>query len=485
MKTNREQQAIDELGSTEVSHKLSVTISLFFILSIAVIPVIQLGKIKLPEIPREEGLLRSNQNLISSFKKFENFIIDSFPLNHLRPKLQTALVSLGEGNNQVIIGKDEWLFHKESTDFLLKGTFEVESVKEVILDFNHQLSKRGIELILMPVPVKAIVHSEKLFHDGSLLKNPYYQQLINELEIKVFDSTKILYEAKNTQSYLKSDTHWTPHAMEEVAKKLAQLIKPHSSTNNLLKPISNEVINQGDIKRQLNISQSKNEQVKTNQIYTNNGSLWAPNLKSDVLLLGDSFTNIYSLQSMGWGFSAGLAEHISNNLGKSIDCIAINNGGANETRQELARQYANGIDRLKGKKTLIWQFSMRDLITKKWQKIKLGRKKVLESTFLKINGEVNIRGTIAARSSSPAPDRVTYKDHIFSIHLKNINGENKEAVIYVQGMKDGKLTQAALWRIGQEISLKVEPWSDRSGISRSELEDESLLLELPLWGVPD
>ena len=51
---------------------------------------------------------------------------------------------------------------------------------------------------------------------------------------------------------------------------------------------------------------------------------WRATPSADVLLLGDSFSNIFSLEGMGWGESAGVAEHLSRDLGKPIDAILRN-----------------------------------------------------------------------------------------------------------------------------------------------------------------
>ena len=53
---------------------------------------------------------------------------------------------------------------------------------------------------------------------------------------------------------------------------------------------------------------------------------WEPDAQADILLLGDSFTNIYSdgtgEQGLGWGQSAGFAAQLSRYLERPIDVIA-------------------------------------------------------------------------------------------------------------------------------------------------------------------
>ena len=65
---------------------------------------------------------------------------------------------------------------------------------------------------------------------------------------------------------------------------------------------------------------------------------WQRDPKSEILLLGDSFTNIFSLVNMGWGEGAGLAEHLSLALGLPMDAITRNDAGSFATREMLAKE---------------------------------------------------------------------------------------------------------------------------------------------------
>ena len=78
---------------------------------------------------------------------------------------------------------------------------------------------------------------------------------------------------------------------------------------------------------------------------------------------------IYSLPEMGWGDHAGLGEQLALRLGRSVDIIALNDGGVNTARASLARRR----DPLVGKRVVIWQFAARDLAVSNgdWQFIKI------------------------------------------------------------------------------------------------------------------
>jgi alginate O-acetyltransferase complex protein AlgJ len=109
------------------------------------------------------------------------------------------------------------------------------------------------------------------------------------------------------------------------------------------------------------------QSVLIHQVQDASGAAWEPSATADVLLLGDSFTNIFSLEGMGWGAAAGLGPHLSLALGRPVDVIAQNDSGAFATRQALSRQLAAGEDRLAGKRVVIWEFASRELSVGDWK----------------------------------------------------------------------------------------------------------------------
>jgi len=109
------------------------------------------------------------------------------------------------------------------------------------------------------------------------------------------------------------------------------------------------------------------ETVWVRRVLSPDGTPWRSAREADVLLLGDSFTNIYSLESMGWGPSAGLAEQVSYVLGRPVDRLVQNDAGAFATRAMLQRE----PDRLTGKRVVIYQFAARELSFGDWRIIRM------------------------------------------------------------------------------------------------------------------
>ena len=101
------------------------------------------------------------------------------------------------------------------------------------------------------------------------------------------------------------------------------------------------------------------------------GRRWRASRDSQVLLLGDSFSNVYSDPALGWGASAGLAEQLSYHLQRPVDKLAVNAGGALQTRLQLQRSLLAGDDRLSGKSIVVYQFATRELSHGDWRVLHL------------------------------------------------------------------------------------------------------------------
>lgn len=109
--------------------------------------------------------------------------------------------------------------------------------------------------------------------------------------------------------------------------------------------------------------------VTVHQVQDETGASWEPDPTAKVLLLGDSFTNVYSVDEMGWGGSAGLGPQLALALGSKVDVLARNDSGAFATRQMLFRALLAGEDRLLGKRVVIWEFASRELSVGDWKLI--------------------------------------------------------------------------------------------------------------------
>lgn len=477
-----------------------------------------------------EALTRANRRLLKQIRETEETIEEQGAIAEwLRPWAQKGLLVAGAGNEKVYPGQGSWLFYRPDVDLVTgPGFLDKEQLRKrkasgaeweepvqpdpvkALLDFKHQLSARGIRLLVVPTPVKPELLPDVLssrYPAQAVVRNASYRLFVDRLReagIRVADVALWLQEYQRQEqkrAFLRTDTHWTPEAMQWVARRLADEVVSMASWNERgsvsLKTESRSIANQGDIRAMLDLPSGwnpyKQEQVRLERRLGEDGSNWKADPAARLLVLGDSFCNIYSLAAMGWGDSAGLVEQLSYALGQPLDRIVRNDQGAVATRRILSRELARGRDRLAGKKVVLYQFANRELAFGDWRTFPLELKTVEPSTFLALRAgeELHVRGIVREVSSVPRPGTVPYRDHVVAVHLVDIteddgSGSFAQAVVFLRSMVDNRWTRAAGLRPGDEVELLLRSWSDvaekMDGLNRSELDDPDLQLQLPVWG---
>jgi alginate O-acetyltransferase complex protein AlgJ len=216
---------------------------------------------------------------------------------------------------------------------------------------------------------------------SSPVDNPDASRFVSELQragVAVFDARRAIPEGEHPPLFLVQDTHYTPAYMEQLASELGRFVSQRGALPALASPLELKAVPRaatrvGDIVDMLKLPEEQRlfaaQTVTVHQVQDAQGNAWEPDATADVLLLGDSFTNIFSLEGMGWGAAAGLGPQLSLALARPIDVIAQNDSGAFATRQALARELAAGTDRLAGKRVVIWEFASRELSAGDWKHI--------------------------------------------------------------------------------------------------------------------
>lgn len=391
------------LLKTEITRPTAWLLVLAFLLAIYAVPLAQayLERREDEESPLLELFRRAPtaENLRQVEKDVEEA---SYPKAFVQPRLQLLLTQLGRvGNKLAIVGQRGWLYYKPGVlhvggpGFLDPAVHAVRmkealdagepptapDPRPAILDFHRALARRGIHLVLLPVPDKAALTAPQLHGRAASEQwpqNPDYDHLLEQLRqqgVAVFDARQGLPVRAKEALFLVQDTHWTPPFMQGLAQKLARYVEQVVTLPSLeappLKAVPQPVSRVGDLVDMLKLPDDQRhflpQSVTVEQVQDAAGTPWEPDAKADVLLLGDSFTNIFTLEGMGWGASAGLGPHLALALGRPLDVIAQNDSGAFATRQALARELAAGSDRLAGKRVVIWQFASRELSVGDWK----------------------------------------------------------------------------------------------------------------------
>lgn len=328
--------------------------------------------------------------------------------NWVQPRLQEVLTRFGRvGNKKAVVGHDGWLYYQPGVAFVGGQPFlhhdrissrqraaRMEAGEEVhpdprpaIFAFARALADRGIKLVLVPVPDKAMLHPAALHGRWNTEvaaptpRNPDFDRFFAEMRaagVLAFDATPQAIVPGEPPRFLQQDTHWTPAWMATVARDLASFVTTNAPLPALTTPASfatkaETATRVGDIVDMLKLPDGQTvyrpQTTTIHKVTDANGVNFEPDAKADVLLLGDSFTNIFSQAPMGWGESAGFAPHLAAALGRPIDVIAQNDAGASATRVMLARALAGGDDRLAGKRVVIWEFAARELAVGDWKPV--------------------------------------------------------------------------------------------------------------------
>jgi hypothetical protein len=463
----------------------------------------------------------SAQTIKSTEKKLD----DSSVLSHWAlPWVQSGLTGLGRtGNKEVYAGSGGWLFYRPDVEYVTGPPFldpaRLEQRRrdpgmqpdpiQAIIQFKSELAQRGVDLLVLPIPVKPCVEGDRLASSvpaTEILQNPSFAEFkrrLQEAGIRILDLgprfARVKQEQGNVPTYLETDTHWRPEIMELAAREVASVLGVLPSTKPLsLQSNEQQVTSLGDTFALLKLPRTQTvyrpETVNINTISAGK-SLWHSDRGADVLVLGDSFCNIYSLEQMGWGESAGFVEHLSKALGgRPIDCILRNSDGAFATREILSHDLSRGNDRLSGKKIVIWEFAARELAFGNWKSIEMELRTPAPSRFLTLKSgeDLIVTGVVQGMSEVPLPGSIPYKDHIAAIELSELSSsasllaDSTHAVVYLWSMRDNVWTPAARFRSGDRVKLHLFSWDDYSAqyekFNRSELADTALELQEPTWG---
>ena len=452
---------------------------------------------------------KKNQSLNEHLKSFEKNLETALFAETPRKLTQStlSLSPLKEGNRNVRIGKDGWLFLDEAIESLTgQGPFPFQkdgnSPVYAIKRFADQLDNFGARLILVSIPSKAMIYPEKINHNiKGPISHPDAQRLVSELNslpnLDVLDLTRSLFNLKkDTKVFLKQDTHWTPEAMEEAAKIIANHINSmdiNIDKVNLNPKQKEERKAYGDLVEKINIWDGafSQESVIAKPIKGN-----TRDRNSEIILLGDSFTNIYSSnEGLGWGNNAGLPEHIASNVGIPIDVISINGGGATEVRKKLAQRRGCSED-MKNKKVVIWAITCRDLFLSQeqcidrnisWENVSFDKRPLEKKPT---NNKITIRAKLIEKPKIPDPNQTTYKDLLYGADyeiIETISGqipeEGKKIAVVNWAFKNRVLLPSANYEIGSVRNLQLMPFEEMKDLQTLEQMYEGDNFDL-FWELP-
>ncbi len=489
-------------------------------------------------VPVVELFRKGGEPIDKHLKSYEKQLDQAEFRDAPRRLVQMAMTAtLRAGNAKTVIGKEGWLYFQPALDGLTGYgplAAEPDSVakdpnrapwegpKDAIEIFAKQLDGFGVELVLVPLPVKPMIYPEYLAgekFDGPVRHRDaaaFYAELEKQPNVSVVDLADAFWAMKaETPVFLRQDTHWTPAAMEAAAKQLAGVLRGRGwftetgsdpARFSVGPPETRRSI--GDLVEKLdvlpeidpNVPQAGFDLEDANVrsvTDTLTGKAPTSDEESPVVLLGDSFTNIFSRAGdLNWGEGAGFGEHLARELGLPLDVIAINGQAATGVRERLASR-PNSAGMMRRKKVVVWAIAARDLFLSetvasqndvKWESVAFNDTPAAASTDGGRSWKVE--ATMTLKSVFPDPNSVTYKDALYGAEYrveKVIEGEGiavgDTVVIAHWAFANKQLKASAAYELGSRRTLGLVPFETKTELQTMQLANDAdpTILEL-YWG---
>ncbi|MEZ5328777.1 MAG: hypothetical protein R3F19_27340 [Verrucomicrobiales bacterium] len=508
------------------------------------VPVVEFAKAVRPTAPTDKGIAERLREFETKLEQNAEFA------RALRRGTQSQLTGIfHEGNNRTVIGRDGWLYFRPALQALTGYgpiTAEPSSVAKdpsrsswkpalgAITRFAEQLHERGIELVLVPAPVKPMIYPENLT-DNAAPTSPVRHRdsdaffaALRSKGIAIIDVADILWQMKETDAadgavFLKQDTHWRPRGMLAAVEAVAEHLKsrpweqelPTAAVEFTTEAVTARHI--GDLVEKLDLPDGsrifeEEEATVTRVLDRATGKAITSDAASPVVVLGDSFVNVFNDPSLGFALEnagddgsapvvtgAGFAQHLAMKLGRQVDVIAINGEASSGVREQFARRYD---DEVRAKKAVIWVIAARDLFLSETPGKGLVRwDDVTFNTSLRPeqpaganadDREFTVRGTVTLKSAIPNPQDSSYKDALYVIELGTpeiVTGKLPASVqpgdtLYIRlwAFKNRSYSKTSNLQEGEQVTLRLSSWDSKPELHTTRIEDDTLLFDpVPWW----
>ena len=257
---------------------------------------------------------------------------------------------------------------------------------DAIVDTQRQLARRGIDLLIVPIPSRMSVYPEALaevevgpdFHGFAPGLDRFHARL-RARGVEVLDLLPRLAAERGSlaadtdeQVFLRVNGHWSPKGASLASQALAEYVRarPWFAGSDAF-PANGERATRLETTR--DIWQATDMQLpagveaptlRFERVVTATGELAAgADPTSPVVLWGDSFARIFKSEG------ADVPRHLHHLLGAPLDVIALDAGGPYASRAAFARRR----QALAGKRLVIWTFAARSLLTDQWKPVRLQR----------------------------------------------------------------------------------------------------------------
>lgn len=338
----------------------------------------EVGDIELLEIvPFREFKEFSNDRIIGEVEDKSSILYLDIHSMPRADKQQEVLAGRGLSRRGV---KKDWLFLNDDIRHMNAGEFWQEwekggdlDVLDVVLDFQRRLRVLGVELLLVPVPTKALVYRDYLVGEEPVETGGEMFRLLEKEGIAVLNLSKVFMDHRKEESralFCRTDSHWSPEGCNVAARAIAEVIKKKDWYKGLAHREYEEGVTglleiRGDL---LDEGSDELESLPIAEVMGGGKLIAKVQADSAVVLLGDSHTLVFGDDSeVGkkkfFGDGGGLADYLALHSQVAVDVVSSLGSGMNGARGTLYRsrtlnkEFANYW---KSKKVVIWCFSERE-----------------------------------------------------------------------------------------------------------------------------
>jgi len=269
-----------------------------------------------------------------------------------------------------------------ATADLTKANVEGTDPLPVIAKYTADLKALGVDLLLVPVPPKAMIYPEKLSDKIDPKSVPGMSAFYGKLKaagVEVLDLETVFKEERSKnpdrQLYCATDSHWSPYACRLAAKLVAEKYK------NLPELKATALANGAELKEEpLEFVGDLVDDTQKAAVAKEKLPLWragkgsggqVETVESDpnsaLLVIGDSHLQVFRKGGNMLATQGGFIDHLQVDLSAAVEEITMQAGGADGPRVEIARTTAKNPDFWKKKKVLIWVFTAREFTQGKWR----------------------------------------------------------------------------------------------------------------------
>lgn len=291
-----------------------------------------------------------------------------------------------------VAGRDGWLFDAGELLRVSRISTTAPAVG-AIADYAQQLRAQNIDLILVPVPPKALVYPDKVTKGlklGSKKKparlDSVLKAAMDELSgknVKVVDLLPVLMahrDEKAGATFPRTASSWSPYGVQMVVKEIAAAVRDSRaggrggvtgiSVENLTLEFTGSLAGgvskaKPEVLPAVRIGRISEGKVRSLSFNTSGSSL---------MLMGGSDLLAWREANNPPGSSGAfcsLADQLAAELQTIPDVLANSGDARNAPRHRILRERTNGQSMLGSTRTVVWVVSALDLTAPNWQRVPL------------------------------------------------------------------------------------------------------------------